>query len=209
MQQEGVRDISEQDQNIQVVKEGYEAFTAGDMETLMSLLDDNIEWIQPGQSAISGTYHGKGDLSEYMSRMAEKSTTVQPHRFLADGDTVEVLSETTAGGETSQDADVFTLRDGKLIRAQVYGDTGVSSDRTRAIHQNVRDGLLSDNRNGLQRREVEYRGRFVGQRHPQLAHVDGVGHLGGNLQLAHPVRSGPQGVLHFVFPISLRLAAVT
>ena len=95
------------------------------METLMSLLDDNIEWIQPGESAISGTYHGKGELSEYISRMAEKSTTVSPHRFLADGDTVIVLSETTAGGETSQDADVFTLRDGKLVRAQVYGDMAI------------------------------------------------------------------------------------
>jgi ketosteroid isomerase-like protein len=110
---------------LRVVRKGYEAFTAGDMETLMSLLDDNIEWIQPGESAISGTYHGKGELSEYISRMAEKSTTVSPHRFLAGGDTVIVLSETTAGGETSQDADVFTLRDGKLVRAQVYGDTAI------------------------------------------------------------------------------------
>jgi ketosteroid isomerase-like protein len=117
--------MSEQEQNIEVVKKGYEAFISGDMETLMSLLDDNIEWIQPGQSAVSGTYHGKGELGEYISRLAEKSTTVNPHRFIADGDTVVVLSETTSGGETSQDADVFTLRDGKLVRAQVYGDTGI------------------------------------------------------------------------------------
>ena len=36
-----------------------------------------------------------------------------------------MLRETTSGGETSQDADVFTLRDGKLVRAQVYGDTAI------------------------------------------------------------------------------------
>jgi ketosteroid isomerase-like protein len=53
--------MSEQEQNIEVVKNGYEAFMAGDIETLMSLLDDNIEWIQPGQSSVSGTYHGKGE----------------------------------------------------------------------------------------------------------------------------------------------------
>lgn len=117
--------MSEQEQNIEVVKRGYEAFMAGDMEMLMSLLDDNIEWIQPGQSAVSGTYHGKGELGEYINKLAEKSTTVNPQRFLADGDTVVVLSETTSGGETSQDADVFTLRDGKLVRAQVYGDTAI------------------------------------------------------------------------------------
>ena len=117
--------MSEQEQNIEVVKKGYEAFMSGDMETLMSLLDDNIEWIQPGQSAVSGTYHGKGELGDYISRLAKKSTTVNPPRFIADGDTVVVLSETTSGGETSQDADVFTLRDGKLVRAQVYGDTAI------------------------------------------------------------------------------------
>jgi len=117
--------MSEQDQNIEVVKKGYEAFMAGDIETLMSLLDDNIEWVQPGQSSVSGTYHGKGEMGEYISRLAEKSTTVNPHRFIADGDMVVVLSETTSGGETSQDADVFTLRDGKLVRAQVYGDTAM------------------------------------------------------------------------------------
>jgi ketosteroid isomerase-like protein len=117
--------MSEREQNIEVVKKGYDAFMAGDMETLMSLLDENIEWFQPGQSAVSGTYHGKGELGDYMKRLAEKSTTVNPQRFLADGDTVVVLSETTSGGEKSQDADVFTVRDGKLIRAQVYGDTAV------------------------------------------------------------------------------------
>ena len=119
--------MSEQDQNIEVVKKGYEAFMAGDMETLMSLLDDNIEWIQPGQSAVSGTYHGKGELGDYISRLAEKSTTVSPHRFIADGDTVVVLSETTSGGEKSQDVDVFTLRDGKLVACtgvRRHGDHG-------------------------------------------------------------------------------------
>jgi ketosteroid isomerase-like protein len=117
--------MSEQEQNIELVKKGYEAFMAGDIATLMSLLDDNIEWIQPGQSSVSGTYHGKGEIGEYISRLAEQSTTVNPHRFIADDDTVVVLSETTSGGETSQDADVFTLRDGKLVRAQVYGDTAM------------------------------------------------------------------------------------
>ena len=119
--------MSEQEQNVEVVKKGYEAFMSGDIETLMSLLDDNIEWIQPGQSAVSGTYHGKSELGEYISRLAEKSTTVNPHRFIADGDTVVVLSETTSGGETSQDADVFTLRDGKLVRrtgVRRHGDHG-------------------------------------------------------------------------------------
>jgi ketosteroid isomerase-like protein len=65
--------MSEQtDQNVEHIKKGYEAFAAGDVETLMSLFDD-----------------------------------------------------TTAGGEAAQDAGVYTLRDGKIVRAELYGDTAM------------------------------------------------------------------------------------
>jgi ketosteroid isomerase-like protein len=118
--------MSDQEQeNIEQVKKGYEAFSAGDVDTVMSLFDDNIEWVQPGDSAISGTYHGKGELGQFISRLAEKSTTATPRRFLADGDTVVMLGETTADNETSEVAQVFTLRNGKTVRVQGYADTAV------------------------------------------------------------------------------------
>jgi uncharacterized protein len=117
--------MSEQDQNIEVVKKGYDAFSKGDIETVLSVYDDKIEWVQPGDSDISGTYRGKRELGDYLRRLGEKSTVVKPHRFLADGDTVVVLSKDTVGGETSQDALVFALRGGKVVRAHLYADTAV------------------------------------------------------------------------------------
>lgn len=117
--------MSEQEHNIKLVKEGYEAFAAGDVEAVMNLFDDNIEWIQPGESAISGTYHGKAELGLFIGKLAEKSTTARPHRFLADGDTVVMLGETTAGNQTSDAAQVFTLRNGKTVRVQGYADTAM------------------------------------------------------------------------------------
>ena len=118
--------MSEQsEKNIELVKRGYEAFASGDMETVMSLYDDNIEWVQPGRSAISGTYHGKGELGDLLMRLAEKTAIVKPLRFLADGDTVVVLSQATIGGETSDDVEVYTIRDGKTVTAKVYGDTAL------------------------------------------------------------------------------------
>lgn len=60
--------MSDQEQkNIELVKKGYEAFSAGDGDTMMSLFDDNIEWVQPGESTISGNYHGKAELGEHLS----------------------------------------------------------------------------------------------------------------------------------------------
>ena len=118
--------MSDQEQrNIELVKKGYEAFSAGDGDTMMSLFDDNVEWVQPGDSTISGTYHGKAELGEHLSRLAEKSVTVKLNRLIADGDTVVALTEVTVGDETGQDADVFTLRDGKTVRVQMHGDTAL------------------------------------------------------------------------------------
>jgi ketosteroid isomerase-like protein len=117
--------MSEQDQNIGVIKAGYEAFTTGDVDTLMSLFDDDVQWIQPGESAMSGTYHGKGELGEYLGRLWDKDPTIAPHRFIADGDTVVVLSDASFGGETGASVEVYTLRNGKTVRVQVYGDTAM------------------------------------------------------------------------------------
>jgi uncharacterized protein len=117
-------EMSEQD-NKEVISRGYEAFSAGDMDTVMSLFDDEIEWIQPGQSAVSGTFHGKAEVMDQFGRLAEKGLTVRLNRLIAEGDTVVAITEVSAGGETSEDADVFTLRDGKTVRAEIHGDTAM------------------------------------------------------------------------------------
>ncbi|BAV41825.1 nuclear transport factor 2 family protein [Mycobacterium ulcerans] len=117
--------MSEQEENIERIRQGYAAFAAGDIEKMMSLFDDNIEWVQPGESEISGTYHGKGEFGQFLARLAEKSTTATPHKFLADGDMVVALTDVSVGQERGQDADVYTLRDGKVVRVQVHTDTAL------------------------------------------------------------------------------------
>ncbi len=116
--------MSEQE-NKELIEKGYAAFSAGDVETVMSLFDDDVEWVQPGESAISGTYHGKAEVMEYMGRLAEKSLTVKLNRLIAEGDTVLAITDVTVGGETGEDADVFTVRDGKTVRVQLHGDTAM------------------------------------------------------------------------------------
>jgi ketosteroid isomerase-like protein len=115
----------ETERNIEVIRRGYEAFAAGDVDTVMSLFDDDLEWVQPGNSAVSGTYHGKAELGELLGKMAEKHTTVKVNRLLADGDTVVALTDVVSDGQLSHDADVFTLRDGRTLRAEIYADTAM------------------------------------------------------------------------------------
>ena len=125
MRTKGVSTVSEQETNKELVKKGYEAFAAGDIQTVMDLFDDDIEWVQPGQSAISGTFHGKSEVMDFMGKLAEKALTVKVKRLIAEGDTVIAITEVTVGGETSEDADVFTVRNGKTVRMEVHGDTGM------------------------------------------------------------------------------------
>jgi hypothetical protein len=119
---EGGLKVSEQE-NKELVKKGYDAFAAGDVQTVMDLFDDDVEWVQPGESAISGTFHGKTEVMEFMARLAEKAPTVTVKRLIAEGDTVVAITEVTVDGQTSEDADVMTIRDGKTVRMEVHGDT--------------------------------------------------------------------------------------
>ena len=113
-------------QNVETAKKGYAAFAAGDLETAMSDLDDNVEWVVLGNSTVSGTYRGKAEVTELFAKVAEQSFTTTPSRFLADDDVVVVLTQVTAGGESAPQVDVVTFRDGKIVKAQGFGDTAMA-----------------------------------------------------------------------------------
>jgi ketosteroid isomerase-like protein len=113
------------EENKATIERGYTAFSSGDMETVMSLFDDDIEWVQPGASAVSGTFHGKAEVMEHLGRLAEKDLSVKLNRLVAEGDTVVALTEVSVGGESGADADVFIVRDGKTVRVEAHGDTAL------------------------------------------------------------------------------------
>ena len=112
-------------QNVETAKKGYAAFAAGDIETVLSVYDDDVEFVVPGNSTVSGTYRGKAELTELFAKVAEQSFAITPSRFLADDDVVVVLSQVSAGGESGLQADAFTYRDGKIVKVQNYGDTAL------------------------------------------------------------------------------------
>jgi len=124
MPTKGVFKVSEQE-NKELVKKGYEAFAAGDVQAVMDLFDDDVEWVQPGESAISGTFHGKTEVMEFLGRLAEKGPTVTVKRLIAEGDTVVAITEVSVDGQSGEDADIMTIRDGKTVRMEVHGDTAL------------------------------------------------------------------------------------
>ena len=65
----------------EIAKKGYSAYSAGDAETATSFFDDDIEWITPGNSSVSGTVHGKAEGGGMWTKLAEKSTTTTPEHL--------------------------------------------------------------------------------------------------------------------------------
>ena len=124
--------MSEQD-NRAIVQQGYDAFTRGDIETLLTLFDEEIRWITPGPPELptAGTRRGREQVAEFF-RAVDSVFEIQrfePQAFIAEGDRVVVLGAETAkvkatGKMLDTDwAHAFTLRNGKVVAFHEYLDT--------------------------------------------------------------------------------------
>jgi ketosteroid isomerase-like protein len=113
------------DQNLELAKSGYEAFQRGDIDGALAPLADDIEWIVPGQSSVSGTYRGKQEVADYWAKLAEKGLELSTQYWFADDDKVVCLDHLKVDGQESDSADVLTFRDGKVVKFQSAMDTAM------------------------------------------------------------------------------------
>jgi ketosteroid isomerase-like protein len=113
------------EENLANTKAAYAAFAAGDIETASANLADDIEWIVPGNSKLSGTYRGKNEVIGFWMTLAEKGFSTTPEHFFSDDERVVVLTSTTTEGQNADGVDVLTFRDGKVVKFQIAGDTAL------------------------------------------------------------------------------------
>ena len=77
----------------------YRAVAAGDVPTLMSLLDDEVEWTEAAGFPYAGTYRGpQAVLGGVFARLGSEwdGYKAEPSQFVAEGD--EVVSLGTYSG---------------------------------------------------------------------------------------------------------------
>jgi ketosteroid isomerase-like protein len=123
-------------QNVELVRQGYEAFGRGDIDGLLSLFDDNIEWVAPGPSDLptAGTRRGLQQVAEFFRAVDEvlEIQRFEPKTFVAQGDRVVVLGEDTARvkatGKVLSEAwaHAFVIKNGKVVSFQEYLDTAAT-----------------------------------------------------------------------------------
>lgn len=127
--------MSEQD-NVQVVRQLYEAFKQGDMPALLETLADQVEWYEPGPVEIlpwAGVFRGRRQVMQLLTRFSEVAEVEQfeLEEIIAQRDKVVVIEYQRAffkatGRPLREDAvRIFTLREGKIVKARVWEDTAL------------------------------------------------------------------------------------
>jgi uncharacterized protein len=123
--------MSEQ-KNVQIVKDGFAAYARGDMQGLLALFAEDIEWIVPGEGLpLAGTYRGLAEVADFFQKISEmlEISFLEPREFIAEGDRVLVVGverETVKATKRTFEEHwvfAFTFRNGKATNVREYFDT--------------------------------------------------------------------------------------
>jgi ketosteroid isomerase-like protein len=118
------------------LRRAYAAFSRGDIQGAIDAVEPapDILWIEPEEFYAGGTYHGPEGVARYLTLSHNASEKVQsvPEEILENGNSILVLVHFQAwpkgGGQPREGhiADVYTVRDGKIVRMQAYSDSDVA-----------------------------------------------------------------------------------
>lgn len=126
-----------EERNKDVVRQAYQAFKTGDMETLLGIFSEDIEWRTPDikNAPFYGNFKGREKCADFFRKLdeAEEFEKFEPGDFLAEGDRVVVLGAAKAHvRETNRKYEtdwihIFTLSDGKITKFIEFMDTAAAN----------------------------------------------------------------------------------
>jgi uncharacterized protein len=109
--------------NIANTRRGFDAFAAGDLDTLRELLDPDIVWHVPGRSSLAGDYRGIDATLGYFLALFERSGGTFKAELLECGEIapdlvaclVRLTGDMTAAPIDVQGMMLFKEREGRSI----------------------------------------------------------------------------------------------
>jgi ketosteroid isomerase-like protein len=117
--------MSEQD--VGVVRGGYEAFNSGNPQGMLERLDPDVEWIEPGGgNAPSGTFRGPDSVANDLLTAVPQyfdEFTAEPDNFDDQEDRIVVTGRFKGKAKTGADLDAafehtYEVRNGKIARLE-------------------------------------------------------------------------------------------
>lgn len=119
--------------NLKTAQGIYTAFGQGDIPAILNVFADDVELHEPpgGEPPFTGTYHGRDGAGRFFQEMvgAVDVLMLEPHEFVAQGDTVVVLGryrfrpKTTSIAYDTDWAMVWWFRSGQIVKFQIHYDT--------------------------------------------------------------------------------------
>jgi uncharacterized protein len=122
-------------ENVEIVRRGYELYTAGDVEGVADLFSADAELADAGGLGVAetavGTRHGPEGFLRASEEVLEafEDYRVEAEDFIDAGEAVVVPVRISGRGRASgaeqeaRLAHLWVLRDGKVIRGEVYRTT--------------------------------------------------------------------------------------
>ncbi len=59
--------------NEELLRKGYDAFDRGDLDAVIDLFADDIQWHIPGRNLLSGDYKGRDQVGSFFAKLMEAS----------------------------------------------------------------------------------------------------------------------------------------
>src|SRR5215212_3345454 len=120
--------------NVDVIESAYKAFGKGDIESVLAYFAESAEIVAPESLPWGGSYEGPEGMRTFLAKALEHFTEFQavPEKVLgADDNHVIVVARNTGRtkGGTRTDQQVvwiYQLREGAIIRAEVFADTAAT-----------------------------------------------------------------------------------
>jgi uncharacterized protein len=111
-------------EDVQTVRQGYEAFNRGDVEWMVAQLDPEIVWEDAAEVPGSSSHRGIREVRGYLESFAREWEEIrfEPERILDAGEQVVALVRMAARGRASgaqvdaRLAHVYELREGRGMR---------------------------------------------------------------------------------------------
>jgi ketosteroid isomerase-like protein len=116
------------DADVALVLRSYEAFERGDIETAVAPLHPEVDWIEPDEFPGGGHRRGPAAVADYLresrAAWAEFTSERTAHRRGSDIVVVHRVRGRLLDGTEHEAvaADVFTLREGQVVRMVAYAD---------------------------------------------------------------------------------------
>ena len=110
------------DENVAIMRRAYEAFNAGDIETITPLFDESAVWHLPGRSSMANDYQGRDAILAYFGQIAQETGgTFQAELecLLADDDDRVIGIQRSTAERNGKHLEVgncivFQLKDGRV-----------------------------------------------------------------------------------------------